>query len=83
MFALAIATELQAATVAGEAREVAANVQHANGNVYDQVLMTGRAASVRADIGQVVRVSFLDATEDIVQVELVGAGELSLVLHNA
>ena len=71
------------ATVSGDARVVAPDVQHPNGNIYDQVLMTGASATMRADPGQILRVSFLDATDDIVQVEFSGAGELHVVLHNA
>ena len=40
-------------------------LSHPNGNVYDQVLMTGASVTVTADVGQVTRVSFLDAQGDI------------------
>lgn len=69
--------------VAGAASEVAANITHPNGNVYDQVLLSGAAASVKADAGQVTRVSFVDLTNDIVQVEFSGAGVLTITLDNA
>ena len=49
--------------VAGE------NIQHPNGNIFDQVLFTGQSVKLRAKEGQITRVSFLDQNEDIVQVE--------------
>jgi hypothetical protein len=71
------------AKVTGAASEVGSNIAHANGNVYDQVLMTGAAASVKADPGQVTRVSFVDLNNDIVQVEFAGAGTLTITLDGA
>jgi len=59
-----------------------ANVVHPNGNVYDQVLLTGAAETITADAGQVTRTSYIDDNDDIVQVEFTGAGTLSLVLNN-
>jgi M6 family metalloprotease-like protein len=68
------------AKVIGSGSEVGTNITHANGNVYDQVLLQGAAASVAADPGQVLRISYLDLQDDIVQVEFAGPGTLSLVL---
>ena len=48
------------AAITGQGTEVLSNVVHSNGNVYDQVLMTGSSVTVTADAGQVTRVSFLD-----------------------
>lgn len=79
----AFAPRLPAAFVSGDAREVASDVLHSNGNRYDQVLLTGPSATVRADAAQVTRVSFLDLNEDILQVELSGAGSLALSLESA
>jgi hypothetical protein len=62
---------------------VGADIRHPNGNVYDQVLLQGAAATITADPGQVTRVSYLDLNEDIVQVEFAGAGSLTLTLENA
>jgi hypothetical protein len=59
------------------------NIVHPNGNVFDQILLESAAATVTADPGQVLRVSFLDLTDDIVQVEFSGPGALSLVLANS
>ncbi|MFO1451088.1 MAG: hypothetical protein U1F61_23215 [Opitutaceae bacterium] len=59
------------------------NIRHPSGNLYDQVLMTGAAVTVRADAGQVTRISFIDVTDDIVQVEFSGAGSLTVVLEDA
>jgi hypothetical protein len=69
--------------VTGAAREVGSDIHHVNGNVYDQVLLTGANATVTADPGQVTRVSFVDLTNDIVQVEFSGAGALTITLDNA
>jgi hypothetical protein len=54
----------------------------ANGNTFDQVLLEGTAEAVTADyaLKQITRTSFIDLTDDIVQVELSGPGTLSLVL---
>lgn len=48
---------------------------------YDQILLEGTAASVTADPGQILRMSYIDLNDDIVQVEFSGAGTLSLVLE--
>jgi hypothetical protein len=69
--------------ITGSAREVGINIVHPNGNVYDQVLLTGPSATVTADPGQVTRVSFVDLNDDIVQVEFSGAGTLALALEAA
>jgi hypothetical protein len=69
--------------VAGLAREVGANIRHTNGNVYDQILLEGRTAAFTADPGQIARLSFLDLTGDIVQVEFSGAGTVTIELDSA
>ncbi len=53
------------------------------GNVYDQILLGGPAATVKADANQILRISFIDLNDDIVQVEYSGAGTLTLVLDGA
>src|SRR5690606_16437645 len=63
--------------VVGDGSEVGADIPHPNGNIYDQVLLAGPGATVTANPGQVTRVSFVDLSNDIVQVELSGAGTLS------
>ncbi|HWA86716.1 MAG TPA: autotransporter-associated beta strand repeat-containing protein [Opitutus sp.] len=68
--------------LAGDGREVGTDIHHPNGNIYDQVLLTGPAVSVKADPGQVTRVSYVDLSDDIVQVEFSGAGVLSVKLAN-
>lgn len=70
------------AKITGSATEVGPNIVHANGNVYDQVLLTGVSATVTADPGQITRVSFIDLNDDIVQVEFSGAGSLGITLEN-
>lgn len=74
-----IAPQIEA-KVAGAATEVGSDIVHPNGRIYDQMLLTGAAASIRADPEQVTRVSFVDLDDDIVQVEFSGAGTLTLVL---
>ena len=66
----------------GTATEIP-NITHTNGNIYDQILLQGSAATITADASQVVRMSFVDLTNDIVQVEFSGAGTVSVVLDNA
>src|SRR5690606_19554367 len=44
------------AKVAGEGTVVEDDIQHPNGNIYDQLLLTGAAASVTTDEGQVTRI---------------------------
>ena len=71
-----------ASKVIGAASEVGPNIVHQNGNVYDQVLLEGAAATITADPGQIVRMSYIDANDDIVQVEFSGAGALTVALDN-
>lgn len=72
-----------AAKIAGSGTQVLFDVHHLNGNVYDQVLLTGPAATLTADPGQVTRVSYIDLSNDIVQVEFSGAGTLTITLDDA
>jgi len=60
------------------------NIFHpGTGFTYDQILLGGAAASVTADPGQILRISYLDLNDDIVQVEFSGAGTLTLLLDAA
>ncbi len=59
------------------------NIQHANGNVFDQILLTGESVQLQAKPGQITRVSFMDETEDIVQVEFSGVGTFTVTLDPA
>ena len=69
--------------VVGAGTEIANGVFVAsNGNTFDQVLPSGAALTVTAEPGKITRTSFVDLTNDIVQVEFAGAGSLSLVLDN-
>lgn len=63
----------------GDASEIGPDILHGNGTYYDQVLLQGTAASITADAAQVTRMSYVDLTGDIVQVEFSGAGTLTLV----
>jgi rhamnogalacturonan endolyase len=78
----AILSVATTAKVTGAATEVGPNIVHPNGHTYDQVLLEGRTAAVTADPGQVLRLSYVDLTDDIVQVEFSGAGSLALTLEN-
>ncbi len=69
--------------VSGSAQLVADGVRHSNGNLYDQVLLTGQSAVLRADGAKVLRCSFLDTNGDIVQVEFSGPGTVSIALDAA
>jgi len=69
--------------VIGAGTVFATDIPHPNGNIYDQVLLSGAAAAVTAEGKKVTRTSFIDLTDDIVQVEFGGAGTLSMVLDGA
>lgn len=73
------------AKVTGAGREVGTDILHANGNIFDQVLLTGAAGAITADfaLNQITRTSFLDRNGDIVQVEFSGPGTLSIVLEDS
>lgn len=71
------------AKIVGSGNQVLFDVTHPNGNVYDQVVLTGPAVSLTSDPAQVTRVSFIDLSDDIVQVEFSGAGTLTLTLDHA
>lgn len=79
----AIVGLLTGAKLIGAGEIVGSDLAHPNGNVFDQVLLTGAAETVTADPGQITRTSFIDADGDIVQVEFSGPGTLSLVLDGA
>ncbi|MBA3849088.1 MAG: hypothetical protein C0502_03730 [Opitutus sp.] len=68
---------------AGATTQVLADVRHPNGNIYDQFLLTGPAATISALRGKVTRVSFVDLNDDIVQVEFSGTGSVTLLLDGA
>ncbi|ACB77883.1 immunoglobulin domain-containing protein [Opitutus terrae] len=74
-----------AAKVIGTGEVVGSDILHSNGNVFDQVLVTGAAEAITADwnLNQITRTSYIDIDGDIVQVEFSGPGTLSLVLDAA
>lgn len=61
------------------------DIVHPNGNVFDQVLVTGSSEAITADytLNQITRTSFIDLDDDIVQVEFGGPGTLSILLDEA
>ena len=67
--------------VTGAGTVFGTHVQHPNGNFYDQVLLAGSAETIKTP-GYTVRTSFIDLSDDIVQVEFSGAGTMSIVLDN-
>ncbi len=64
-------------SIAGE------DIQHPNGNIFDQVLLTGESIKLQAKTGHITRVSFMDEDEDIVQVEYSGAGTFTVTLDSS
>jgi hypothetical protein len=74
------AVQLQEVILEGEGDVVGENIQHPNGNVFDQILLTGKSIKVQAKPGQITRVSFLDENEDIVQAEFSGTGDFTITL---
>ncbi len=69
--------------VIGSGIEFQGNITHPNGNMFDQLLLQGAAATFTADAGQITRLSFIDLNDDIVQVEFSGAGSVSILLDAA
>ncbi len=65
--------------VDGSGRLVLTNAS-VDGKYYDQVLLTGQSVRVHADDGQFVRVSWIDANDDIVQAEFSGCGNFVVSL---
>ncbi len=59
------------------------NIQHPNGNIFDQVLLTGESIQLQARPNQITRVSFMDENEDIVQVEFSGTGTFTVTMDPA
>lgn len=83
-FALAVSGAIaQEHVKAGFGTMAGVDVLHPNGRVFDQVLMTGPNVTIAADPGQVVRVSFTDPDQDIVQVEFSGSGTVTVQLDPA
>jgi hypothetical protein len=69
--------------VVGGGSVVGTDIRHPNGNIFDQVLLNGAVATVHAAPGKVLRVSYLDLNDDIVQVEFAGSGAATIALDNA
>ena len=66
--------------VDGSGVVVGENIRHPSGNVFDQVLLTGQYIKLKAKPNQITRVSFMDETEDIVQIEFSGNGTFTINL---
>ncbi len=67
----------------GSGRITGENIRHPSGNVFDQVLLTGKSIKLKAKPGHITRLSFMDENEDIVQLELSGAGTFTVTLDPA
>ena len=74
------AGEGQTLILEGSGNVVGENINHPNGNIFDQVLLTGESIKLQAKPNQITRVSFMDEDEDIVQVEFSGSGTFTLTL---
>ncbi len=59
------------------------NIRHPNGHIYDQFLLSGAAGTFTAEPSEIARLSFLDPADSIVQVEMSGAGAITVVLEDA
>ena len=68
--------------ISGSGNVIGTNILHSNGNIFDQILLSGEMVMVRADVGQITRVSYLDENDDIVQVEFSGSGSLTIILDS-
>jgi len=79
----AIVGIISTAKVSGAGNIAGSDIKHPNGNIYDQVLLTGTSATITADANKVTRISFIDLNDDIVQIEFSGAGTLSVVLDGS
>ena len=66
LLSLGVGTAAQGVVVSGTAEVVGSDIVHPNGNIYDQVLLTGNLATLRAEPGKVTRCSFIDENGDIV-----------------
>ena len=56
---------------------------HENGNIYDEIIMTGPSITVQARTDIITRVYFLDEDGDIVVTEFAGTGVLKITLDPA
>jgi hypothetical protein len=61
---------------------VGESIIHHNGNVYNQVLLTGPFVRLRARTDEITRVAFLDENDDIVQVEFSGNAVVTITLDS-
>ncbi len=71
------------ATIAGAGFLAGAGIPHPNGNIYDQVLLTGNVLTIANGANKVTRTSFIDLNDDIVQIEFGGAGTLTISLTDS
>jgi hypothetical protein len=82
-FLISFCANLESADLvdSGSGVVVGEDIMHANGNVYNQVLLTGQSVTLRTDGSEITRVSFLDENEAIVQVEFSGKAVVTVSLE--
>lgn len=73
----------RAAHVTGSAQEIGIQIQSPLGYLYDAVLLNGTPATIAAEAGRRARIYFIDPNDDLVTVELEGAGTLLITLDDA
>jgi len=66
--------------VEGSGYMVGENITHANGNVYNQVLLTGQSITLQSEGTEITRVSYIDVNDDIVQIEFSGNAVVTVTL---
>ncbi|MBA3849894.1 MAG: hypothetical protein C0502_07845 [Opitutus sp.] len=81
--AVLVAHDLAGSRSAGNVTVVGTDIRHPNGNIYDQFLLTGAGGTISARSDKITRVSYVDLTDDIVQVEFTGTGAVTIVLDSA
>lgn len=77
-----LTTTLESADLveSGEGVVVGEDITHPDGNIYNQVLLTGESVTLLTDGSEITRVSFLDVNEDITQVEFSGNAVVTVSL---
>jgi len=82
-FLISFCANLESADLvdSGSGVVVEEDIMHANGNVYNHVLLTGQSVTLRTDGSKITRVSFLDENEAIVQVEFSGKAVVTEHVH--
>jgi len=59
-----------------------AGVMHPNGNIYDRMILRSPVGTVTAEPNRITRVSLIDLTDTMINVEFAGAGTLTITLED-